>query len=194
MYGTRGPGAIQNCTAGIQKCCLRQSASYDLLNWRVHFHNCIPTVQGATGPPRLCTQSVALVQHPRSRRYAEPYSGCTKMLFVPECFPRPGELTCAYRHTHTHTHTDTDTHSHTDTHRHTHTHKTHTNTHTCIHTLTQRHLPVCVRLCVCGCVRACVCVCVRVCVCVCVIVGVSVCLCVLVCMCIWILVCMCVYI
>ena len=55
----------------------------------------------------------------------------------------------------------------------------------------QKHLGVCVYLCVCVCVSVCVCVCVSVCVCVCVSVSVcvSVCLCVCVCLCVSVCVC-----
>ena len=92
LYGTQGPGAVEKRTGGVRKCRLCQSASHSPVNCHRRFWNHTPTVQGATGPPRLCTQPVALVRCPRSRSHIEPYSGYTKMPFAPECSPRPGEL------------------------------------------------------------------------------------------------------
>ena len=49
LYGAWGPGAVQDHTAGIRKCCLHQSAFCGPVNWHVRLWNCTPSVQGAMG-------------------------------------------------------------------------------------------------------------------------------------------------
>ena len=96
LFGARDPGAVQNCTAGVRKCRLHQSAPHGLVNWHVSCSNRTPSVRGAMGPPRLCTQPLLPVRSPRSRSCRGPYSGCTKMPFVSECSPWPCELACEF--------------------------------------------------------------------------------------------------
>ena len=91
-----GPGNVQSRTAGVQRCRLRQSASHHLVNWHMRFRNRTPSVQGAEGPPRFVYTVSGACTGPRSRSCTEPYSGCTKMPFVQECFPCLSELACAF--------------------------------------------------------------------------------------------------
>ena len=87
-----GPGAVQSHTTDVQKCRFRQSAPHVFVNWHVSFWNRTPSVQGATGPPKLVYTASGTSTGHNSWRCTEPYSGCTKMLFAPECCPWPCEL------------------------------------------------------------------------------------------------------
>ena len=57
-----GPRAVQSRTAGVRKCCLRQSASNGLVNWRVAFRNIHLVDNALRDLPGLCTQLMALLR------------------------------------------------------------------------------------------------------------------------------------
>ena len=54
--------------------------------------NRTPSVQGATGLPRMCTQLVGDVRVVPPWSCTAPHSGCTKVPLVAECLPPSGEL------------------------------------------------------------------------------------------------------
>ena len=62
LYGDVRLGAVQMCTAGIQKFHLRDTAPFGVLYCHAHFRNRIPIVRGAMGSPSLCTQAVVPVR------------------------------------------------------------------------------------------------------------------------------------
>ena len=76
---------LWSCTdpySGVQKCRLRVSAPHGLVKWLVHFQECTLTIQGATGLPRMCSETMADVKRPPSGSCTDPYSRCTKMPFA----------------------------------------------------------------------------------------------------------------
>ena len=88
-------------TAAVRRCRLRQSASHGLVNWHVRFFNRTPSVQDAAESSRFVYTASGTCMEPRSRKSTEPYSGCTKMPFAPECFLWPGELACVFSESYT---------------------------------------------------------------------------------------------
>ena len=96
-----GPGKVQSCIGCVRRCRLCQSASHGFVNWHLRFRICTPSVQGAMGPLRFVYPSSSASMVARSRSCAEPYSGCTNMLFVPECFPWACELACVFSESYT---------------------------------------------------------------------------------------------
>ena len=75
---------LRNRTAGVRKYSLRQSAPLGMVYCHARFQNRTPIVRGATGPPSLCTQTVAIVRPRTSGNYTDPHSGSMKMLFSSE--------------------------------------------------------------------------------------------------------------
>ena len=65
-------------TAGVRKYHLRISAPHMLVKWLVHFRDRTPSVQGATGLPRICTERTADATRPPLVTCIYPYSGIQK--------------------------------------------------------------------------------------------------------------------
>ena len=91
LYGVVCQTVVQIHTTSVRQCRLCQSASLGAVCCHAHFLNRTPGVQGNTGPPSFST---ALVERPPPRSRIEPYSGCSKIPFVPDYTPWPGELAC----------------------------------------------------------------------------------------------------
>ena len=91
----KGTGNVQSHTASVQRCHLRQTVSYGLVNWCVRFSNHTPSVHGATGPPIFAYTAIffPLDLVPTN---VEPYKVCTNILVLPEFFLWLGELTFAF--------------------------------------------------------------------------------------------------
>ena len=60
------------------------------------FQDRTPTVQGAMGLPRMCTEPMAEVRSLPLWSCTDPYSGCTKMPFARESSSWIGEVVCAF--------------------------------------------------------------------------------------------------
>ena len=77
------------------------STPHWLVKRLVHFRDCTPKVQGATGLPRMSTEHMAEVIRLSSVTYIYPYSGFTKMPFAYECSPYVGEVARAFSRSYT---------------------------------------------------------------------------------------------
>ena len=94
-YTCEGTRNVQSHTAGVQRCHLRQTVPYGLVNWRVRFRNHTPSVLGATGPHTFVYTASGASTGTGLGAVCS-YSGYTKMPFVPEYFPWPGELALVF--------------------------------------------------------------------------------------------------
>ena len=62
LYGNISQQALYIPTAVAPKCRLHHICPLGMVYCNVHYHNCTPTVRGATAPPNLCTNTVALIR------------------------------------------------------------------------------------------------------------------------------------
>ena len=95
-YGNVSQEAVQLHTAGVPKCCLRQSAPLRVVYCYARFRNHTPALRGATGPSILCTKPV---RHPYGDVGDETVQIGT--IGVPKCYLRqsaPLGLVYCYAH------------------------------------------------------------------------------------------------
>ena len=81
VYGIRCQGAIQVRTEGVRNCCLELGGPHGVVKCHTRSRIRTPNLQGITGPPKMCKQTVAAVQRMRLVSRTDPNRGCMKLLF-----------------------------------------------------------------------------------------------------------------